>query len=143
MKTTLEEKLRCVKLHLNEGVPIYEIQEKYGINHATLKYFCALYKKWGGKAFKVDVQRREYPREMKLKTIHEILSNGKSHDQIAIELVTNETIKTKQKLNNGSGSKPFVQIKGTSSNINMDQIGVEMKIEELIEEKKKVERIYN
>ena len=31
MKTTLEEKLRCVKLHLNEGVPIYEIQEKYGM----------------------------------------------------------------------------------------------------------------
>lgn len=28
-------------------------------------------------------------------------------------------------------------------NINMDQIGVEMKIEELMEEKKKVERIYN
>ena len=28
-------------------------------------------------------------------------------------------------------------------NINMDQIGVEMKIEELMEEKKRVERIYN
>ena len=87
MKTTLEEKLRCVKLHLDEGVPIFEIQEKYGINNATLKYFCALYRKWGKKAFKVDVQRRDYPREMKLKAIHDILANGKSHAQIAIELM--------------------------------------------------------
>ena len=87
MKTTLEEKLRCVKLHIYEGVPIYEIQDKYGINHVTLKYFCALYRKWGEKAFKVDVQRRDYPREMKLNAIHDILTNGKSQYQIALELM--------------------------------------------------------
>lgn len=25
MKTTLEEKLKCVRLHLDEGVPIFEM----------------------------------------------------------------------------------------------------------------------
>lgn len=47
MKTTLEEKLKYVRLHLDEGVPIFEIQEKYGLDCSTLKYYCALYRKWG------------------------------------------------------------------------------------------------
>lgn len=79
MKTTLEEKLRCVHLHLYEGVPISEIEREYGLNRSTLKYCCALYLKWGDKAFKVDVKRREYPRQMKLEAIHDILTNGKSY----------------------------------------------------------------
>ena len=29
MRFTLEEKLRYVKLHLEENVPIYEIEKKY------------------------------------------------------------------------------------------------------------------
>ena len=51
MKTTLEEKLRLVKLHIYENVPIFEIERKYGLNHSTLKYYCALYRKWGEEAF--------------------------------------------------------------------------------------------
>lgn len=31
MKTTLEEKLRLVKLHIYENVPIFEIERKYGM----------------------------------------------------------------------------------------------------------------
>ena len=53
MKTTLEEKLRCVHLHLYEGVPISEIEREYGLNQSTLKYCCALNLKWGDKAFKL------------------------------------------------------------------------------------------
>lgn len=87
MKTTLEEKLRCVHLHLYEGVPISEIEREYGLNRSTLKYCCALYLKWGDKAFKVDVKRREYPRQKKLEAIHDILTNGKSYAQKAIELM--------------------------------------------------------
>ena len=34
MKTTLEEKLRLAKLHLNEGVPIFEIEKEYGLDHS-------------------------------------------------------------------------------------------------------------
>lgn len=32
MKTTLEEKLKCVHLHLDEGVTIFEIEQNYGLN---------------------------------------------------------------------------------------------------------------
>ena len=51
MKTTLEEKLKCVRLHIDEGVPIFEIPKKYGLDCSTLKYYCALYRKWGEEAF--------------------------------------------------------------------------------------------
>lgn len=87
MKTTLEEKLKCVLLHLNEGISISEIEREYGVNHATLKYFCALYRKWGEKAFKVGTKPREYTRETKLNAIHDVLSNGKSINQKSIELM--------------------------------------------------------
>lgn len=87
MKLSLEEKLKCVRLHLNEGVPIFEIEKSYGLNHSTLKYCCALYQKWGEKAFKVNAKRRDYTREMKLNAIHDILLTGKSYNQKAIELM--------------------------------------------------------
>ena len=59
MKTTLEEKLKYVRLHFDEGVPIHEIQEKYGLDRSTLKYYCALYRKWGEEPF-AKPKRREY-----------------------------------------------------------------------------------
>ena len=54
MKTTLEEKLINVKLHVDDGIPLYEIQKTRGQNVASLKYFVALYRKWGEKAFQKD-----------------------------------------------------------------------------------------
>lgn len=90
MKLTLEEKLRNVKLHLEENVPIYEIEKSYGQSSASLKYYCALYKKWGEKAFKKEEQRRSYTREMKLEAIHDILTNGKSYRKKALELMITE-----------------------------------------------------
>ena len=86
MKTTLEEKLRLVKLHIYEDVPIFEIERKYGLDHSTLKYYCALYRKWGDEAF-TKPKRREYTRQMKLEAIHDILTTGKSYAQKAIELM--------------------------------------------------------
>ena len=51
MKLTLEEKLENVKLHIEDGVPLCEIQRTRGQNVSSLKYFVALYRKWGEKAF--------------------------------------------------------------------------------------------
>ncbi len=51
-KLTLEEKLRNVKLHVDDGVPLYEVQRMKGLNVASLKYFIALYRKRGEKAFR-------------------------------------------------------------------------------------------
>ncbi len=44
MKLTLEEKLENVKLHIEDEVPLYEIQRTRGQNVSSLKYFMALYK---------------------------------------------------------------------------------------------------
>ena len=89
MKLTLEEKLKCVHLHLDEGVQINEIHEIYGLDRSALKYYCALYRQWGEVAF-TKPKRREYTRQMKLEAIHDILTNGKSYNQKAIELMLTE-----------------------------------------------------
>ncbi len=44
MKLTLEEKFENVKLHIEDEVPLYEIQRTRGQNVSSLKYFMALYK---------------------------------------------------------------------------------------------------
>ncbi len=45
MKLTLEEKLENVKLHIEDGVPLYEIQRTRDQNVSSLKYFVALFNK--------------------------------------------------------------------------------------------------
>ena len=54
MKYTLKEKLGYVKKHLEENVPLHEIERKYGLKAETLKYFCWLYKVHGKKAFQKE-----------------------------------------------------------------------------------------
>lgn len=44
MKLTLEEKFENIKLHIEDEVPLYEIQRTRGQNVSSLKYFMALYK---------------------------------------------------------------------------------------------------
>lgn len=44
MKLTLEEKFENVKLHIEDEVPLYEIQRTRGQNVSSLKYFMVLYK---------------------------------------------------------------------------------------------------
>ena len=90
MKLTLEEKLENVKLHIEDGVPLYEIQRTRGQNVSSLKYFVALYRKWGEKAFIKNQERRQYSRETKLKAIKEHFENNKSYRQIAVDLMLTE-----------------------------------------------------
>lgn len=90
MKLTLEEKLECVKLHLNEGIPIHEIARTKGIDSGRLKYCVGLYQKWGEKAFKKEEQRRDYSRELKLHTIYRIFNEKISYRQISIELMLSD-----------------------------------------------------
>lgn len=90
MKLTLEEKLRNVKLHVDDGVPLYEIQRMTGQNVASLKYFVTLYRKWGEKVFQKEQERRQYSRETKLKAIKDHFETGRSFRQIAIDLMLTE-----------------------------------------------------
>ena len=75
-----------------DGVPIREIHEKHGLDRSTLKYYCALYRKWGDEPF-AKPAKRKYTREMKLEAIHDILTNKKTYAQKALELMlTNPNI---------------------------------------------------
>lgn len=87
MKLTLEDKLQNVKLHVDEGVPLFEIQRTKGQNVRSLKYCVALYKKWGEKAFQQNGERRQYSRKRKLKVIKESFENKRPFRQIAIDLM--------------------------------------------------------
>ncbi len=42
MKLTLEQKLKFVHLHVDDGVPICEIENKYGLKRSSLKS-CGLF----------------------------------------------------------------------------------------------------
>ena len=79
MKFTLSEKLKFAKLHVDDGVPLFEISDKYGIKVGNLKYCCRLYSAWGEKAFKEGNELRVYARDMKLEVIHDVISSGKSY----------------------------------------------------------------
>ena len=46
MELTLDEKLECVLLHLNDNLPLHTISKERGINVARFKYCIDLYKKW-------------------------------------------------------------------------------------------------
>ena len=92
MRFTLEEKLRYVKLHLEENVPIYEIEKKYGLRAENLKYFCRLYKRHGERAFqKEEGKRIKYTKEVKLKAIKEHIQEGKSFREIGVELMLTDS----------------------------------------------------
>lgn len=90
MRITPEEKLKYVKMHLEENVPIFELKRKYGIDDSRLKYYCQLYLIWGEKAFKLDTQRRGYTRKMKLEAINDCIKNGVSYRRKALELMLTE-----------------------------------------------------
>ena len=90
MELTLDEKLECVLLHLNDNLPLYTISKERGINVARLKYCIDLYKKWGEVAFKRKEERRTYTRETKLKAIGDHIINVRSFRQIAIDLKLTE-----------------------------------------------------
>ena len=90
MILTLEEKLKYVKMHVYENVPISEIGKKYGFNSANFKYYVNLYLMYGEKAFIKTEQRREYSRQLKLDAIKEVVTNNKSCRQVALELMLSD-----------------------------------------------------
>lgn len=90
MQITLEEKLKYVKMHLFEHVPIFEIEKKYNFDHSRLKYCCMLYEIHGEKAFAKDQYRKKYTREEKLKAIKRVKETGISYRQLALELMLSD-----------------------------------------------------
>ena len=90
MRLTSEERLKIVKLHINEDVPLSELSKTYKCDTGRIKYWVAMYQKWGDKAFKQNFERITFTRQLKLETINEILSKKISCRQKAIELMISD-----------------------------------------------------
>ena len=70
MKTVKETKLKAVKEHLDDGLTIKEVCEKYKINPAVLKFLTALYRRHGEEPFLRHREGKQtFTREQKLEMI--------------------------------------------------------------------------
>ena len=86
MKFTKEQKLAMAREHVDDHVPLYQLYEKYGIGGQHAKYFIALYKKHGAKAFEDKGRKTSYNRSLKLECIKRHLEGGESQYSIAIDI---------------------------------------------------------
>ena len=57
MKTVKETKLKAVKEHLDDGLTIKEVCEKYKMNPAVLKFLTALYRRHGEEPLLVKIHQ--------------------------------------------------------------------------------------
>ena len=76
-------KIKIVKEHLNDGITLKELKERYGISNDHIKYMIALYKRHGEESFHDKIQK--YSRELKLEAIKRVY-NGESQRQVAIDI---------------------------------------------------------
>ena len=76
-------KIKIVKEHLNDGITLKELKERYGISNDHIKYMIALYKRHGEEAFHDKIQK--YSRELKLEAIKRVY-NGETQRQVAIDI---------------------------------------------------------
>ncbi len=90
MKFTVGDKLKFVKMHLEENIPIAEIAREYGFDGASLKYHCKLYLLYGEKAFERAEKARTYTREEKLKAIVAVISEGRSLREVALSMMLSD-----------------------------------------------------
>ena len=94
MKINQSQKLEIARQHVDEGVPIFELAEKWKYDVGKLKYFCRLYKLYGASAFEDGGAKRVYKREEKLDAVKRFLS-GESEYSIGLcmRLPTPETVR--------------------------------------------------
>ena len=78
--------LKCIKLHVDHGVPMTKLAEQYNLDLSKLKYKVKVYLKFGESPFTDEQEKRIYTREEKLNAIKTILSGEKSGRQVALEL---------------------------------------------------------
>lgn len=88
MKRRPSEWLKIVKMHVDDGVPMTKLAEKYNFNVSRLKHKVKVYMIHGEKPFTDEQEKRIYTREEKLRAIKIVLSGEKSGRQMAAELGT-------------------------------------------------------
>lgn len=90
MRLSMDERLRIAKLHIYEDVPYSELSKTYKVDPGRIKYWVSMYQRWGEKGFKKDFQKVEFSRQLKLETIHEIISKKISCRQKALDLMISD-----------------------------------------------------
>jgi transposase len=85
MKFSNKDKLRIVKEHLEQGLTLKELRDRYHLDFAKMKYVIALYRKHGESVF-VNRDRRKYTREFKLDAIHRYLQGKESYYELGVDL---------------------------------------------------------
>ena len=90
MKYSQSQKLKIVKEHIVDGVPLHELETKYNFSCSSIKYQCHLYHLYGEKHFDERTEARTYTREEKLKAIKRVLETGEAVHSVALELELND-----------------------------------------------------
>ena len=102
MRYTVKDKLKMVKEHVCEGIPLHEIAKKYEYDVATIKHYCNLYRKHGERAFDDHGTTRCYSREEKLKAIDRVINGKESSRSVAVDLmISNIRLKRKNGVEDG------------------------------------------
>ena len=83
MRFDRAQKISMIKEHIEDGLTLNELTNKYGIRLEDLKYYLALYKKHGENVFKDEIQ--VYSRNFKLASIKRV-KNGESIRGVSIDL---------------------------------------------------------
>ena len=78
------QKFQIIREHIDKGVSLGDLQEKYKIDHAKLTYLIALYRKYGPSPFQDNI--RSYSRELKLSSIRRVLEGDESIRQVALDI---------------------------------------------------------
>ena len=88
MKRRPSEWLKIVKMHVDDGVPMTKLAEKYNFDVSRLKHKVKVYMIHGERPFTDEQEKRIYTREEKLRAIKTVLSGEKSARQVAAEIGT-------------------------------------------------------
>lgn len=75
-----------VKEHIEEGITLRELSEKYDLHASGIKYYVALYRRHGKDVFIERDKLGVYTRELKLDAITKFLRGEQSQRQIALEI---------------------------------------------------------
>lgn len=86
MKVTNKQKLEMAKEHVDDGITLRELSERYQIHISGVKYAVALYQRHGTKVFLERDKIGSYSREQKIDVITRYLKGEKTQRQLALEI---------------------------------------------------------
>lgn len=86
MRLSNEEKLKLVLEHLEKGVPLHELAQRFQYDVSNVKYFVGLYRMHGKDVFLHRGETTTYTREQKLHAIDRVNKEHISYRQLGLQL---------------------------------------------------------